>query len=668
MNNYFQQQSFRRFLPTVREALIHELSGCSYSRQTAFLDRYDRTVTELAEAFFSLYGDQADAGAAFHELAVTLAKSWKNRSSTLAKSDALREQNPRWFIERRLNGAVCYVDLWAGTFKELEKKIPYLTSLGINYLHLMPVFNMPREENDGGYAVSSYRETAPGLGTFNQLKKLLNALRKGGILTVLDFINNHTSDEHPWAKAAVNGEVPYNDFYYLFEDRTMPNRFEPALREIFPEVRRGSFTYNETMHRWVWTTFHNYQWDLNYRNPHLLAAIIAEMLHLANAGVDILRLDAVPFTWKEEGTSCENLEQAHTLIRILNRCAIIAAPGLLFKSEAIVHPDDVIRYVTPEKCQLSYNPTLMATLWESLATRSTRLLQASIRRRFHLPENTSWVNYVRSHDDIGWTFSDDDARELGLDPTGHRDFLNRFYCGLFNGSFARGLSFQYNPENGDRRICGTTASLCGIEEGLRRGDEAYTMDGVNRLLLMYGISCSIGGIPLLYLGDEWAVLNDMSFLEDPGKASDHRWVHRVSMDWARATLPVGSSVGSLGSSVGSPSPTSHRDPQTDAAIIIFEKIRRMFQIRKEWGVFSENQVQVVDHPDPAILLYCKGSADSQVCVAANFSEEEKVLGDELAQIFRGHGMMDLLSGECWEGGQSVHLYNYDIRWFTKSPD
>ena len=683
----FETQSRQRLLRHAREQLEKRKPGLINPKNRPFFVRFDANAPLLLDTLLTLYGNQADFSHAFVQLCTTLAESWVERPGDLQTLDAKREQSPGWFVSETMAGAVCYVDLWAGSFEGLEKKIPYLQSLGITYLHLMPVFQTPEPENDGGYAVSSYRDTAPHLGTFDGLRRLLRRLREAGMVTVLDFINNHTSSDHLWARKAAEGEYPFTEFYYLFEDQVWPDRFGRTLREIFPEVRRGCFSFHEEMQRWVWTTFHNYQWDLNYRNPHLFAAMTAEMLHLANAGADILRLDAVPFVWKQEGTSCENLDEAHTLIEALNLCARIAAPGLLFKSEAIVHPDDVIRYVTPKKCQLSYNPTVMATMWEALATRNTALLRKSIRHRFGLPEGTSWVNYVRSHDDIGWTFSDEDAYAEGMDPVGHRSFLNQFYSGQFEGSFAKGATFQYNPENGDMRICGTAASLCGIEKALDLEDEAWLRDGVARLLLLYGIAFSIGGIPLLYLGDEWASLNDDTYKQDPAKRLDSRWVHRSRMNWDRAERLMGLQDG-FGDRLGELDVTDshlastqdhtslqddtsmqdHTSMQDRASMSVFHQLQRMLRIRASQPAFAENKIDLSDLEDPALLLYRKGEGEQEIWVAANFSEQVRTLPSgsltSTKDTVEHHTYTDLLSNELVSRGDGIPLGPCQIRWLV----
>jgi len=431
-------------------------------------------------------------------------------------------------------GAVCYVDRFAGDLAGLVAKLDYLTELGVTYLHVMPPYQTPPGGSDGGYAVSTYRHTDPALGTIDDLSALATACRERGITLVLDVVCNHTADDHPWAMQARAGRDGFDDFYFIYPDRSMPDRWEATLREIFPDTRHGSFTEIDGL-GWVWTTFHSFQWDLDYRNPQVFAAMLGEMLFLANLGADVLRLDAVPFLWKEEGTSSENLPQVHHLLKAWRALFRIVAPGVVFKSEAIVHPDDVRSYMGPDECELSYNPVFMVGLWEALATGSSRLLAETARRRIDTPPGSGWVNYLRSHDDIGWGFADEDAAAVGLDGFEHRQWLNRFYTGEDEGSWARGLPFQFNPDNLDMRISGTTASLCGIESAVAAADAGLLDLAERRMTALLALMMAMPGIPLIYLGDEIGTLNDHSYRDDPESASDTRWAHRPRFDWDRAS-------------------------------------------------------------------------------------------------------------------------------------
>ena len=487
---WFETQSRRtldRLLPRLEERYRAKRGRMTADQWRTFTQRLDAHFPRLFKLLYRVYGQQYDFFYYLEELLNVAARMWLARSDELKALDGAREQNPQWFQSNQMLGGVCYVDLFAGDLNGLRSKIPYFKELGLTYLHLMPLFRCPEGNNDGGYAVSSYREVDPKLGTIDQLRDLASELRANGISLVLDFVFNHTSDEHTWAVQARSGDREFQDYYRMFPDRTMPDAYERNLREIFPDEHPGAFTYFPDIERWVWTTFHTFQWDLNYANPAVFNAMAEEMLALANVGVEVLRLDAVAFIWKQLGTGCENLPEAHILIQAFNAVARIAAPAMLFKSEAIVHPDEVVKYIGPDECQLSYNPLLMALLWNSLATREVRLLSHSLRSRFKIPTGCAWVNYVRCHDDIGWTFSDEDAAVLGVNGYDHRQFLNAFYTGRFEGTFARGLPFQENPKTGDCRISGTCASLAGLEKALNEETEVEVELALRRILLIHGV-------------------------------------------------------------------------------------------------------------------------------------------------------------------------------------
>ena len=591
-------------------------------------DRLHQYLPRLTELYFDLYNGCIEAYPQFFNLIETMTENWVKRDTYLKASDRDRLANPDWFCSNQMIGAVCYVDLFAGDLSGIRKKLPFFKELGITYLHLMPLFKCPEGNNDGGYAVSSYREVDEKLGTAQQLRKLAQEFREAGIALAVDFVFNHTSDEHEWALKAKAGDPVYQNYYWMFDDRSVPDRYESSLREIFPDEHPGAFTWFEDIHKWVWTTFHSYQWDLNYHNPQVLSAIADEMLHLANMGVDILRLDAVAFIWKQMGTVCESLPQAYKLVEVFNLIARISAPSLLFKSEAIVHPDEVIRYIDPALCRLSYNPLLMALMWEALATRETKLLSASMRGRFNLPEHTSWVNYIRCHDDIGWTFSDEDAGRLWINGYPHRQFLNSFYTGKFEGSFAKGLPFQENPHTGDCRISGMLASLAGLEKALAENNETEIQYSLDRIQLLFGIIMFIGGMPLIYLGDEIGELNDYSYTEDPDKKDDSRWVHRVHYDW---------------------NAWKKRNDENTVAGTLWNRIKNLIAIRKSHPVFSVQNIEVPLEYNQHIFTFIKRSENETVHVVVNFSEHRVQLPASVFNCF-DNAPTDLLTGKEYPYG------------------
>ncbi|MEN6580725.1 MAG: alpha-amylase family glycosyl hydrolase [Anaerolineaceae bacterium] len=596
-------------LPRLEQDLDFSIQNDPQAWQ-AFTQHLETHFDHLFQLYYLLYGKHYDMLYHLENLLKSMAQASFERPADLRELDRQREQNPLWFQSNQMLGGVCYVDLFAGNLEGIRAKIPYFKELGLTYLHLMPLFKMPERENDGGYAVSSFREVHPPLGTMTELAQLSRDLRAEGISLVLDLVINHTSDEHEWALKAKAGDPDYRDMYFIFPDRTVPDLYEKNLREIFPDEHPGAFTWFEDIKSWVWTTFHSYQWDLDYSNPVVFNRMSEEMLFLANQGVEIFRLDAVAFIWKKLGTSCENLPEAHTILQGFNAITRVVAPSILFKSEAIVHPDEVIKYISPVECQLSYNPLLMALLWNSLATREVNLLSQALEERFDLPQGTAWVNYVRCHDDIGWTFSDEDAARLGINGYDHRRFLNEFYRGRFTGSFARGVPFQENPKTGDCRISGTCASLAGLEKALTEEGPEEVELAIKRILLLHFVVMTAGGIPLIYLGDEIATLNDYGYLEDPKHKNDSRWVHRLGADPERYSQ------------------------RTDANTLpgrVFQHMRELIELRKSLSGLAGGKLEVIDTRNGSVLGFVRLNQGERLLILANFSEREHAIPERVVQ-------------------------------------
>ena len=616
-NHFFEREvrkSLQRLLPRLEQTLKKNISKDPQGWKQ-FTTRLQKNFPALFNLYFEIYNNRYDFFYHLEDLLISIARSWFNRPFDLRELDDVREKNPLWFQSNQMLGGVCYVDLFANDLEGVKSKIPYFKELGLTDLHLMPLFKAPEGENDGGYAVSSYRDVHPPLGTMEQLASLACEFRRAGISLVVDLVFNHTSDEHLWAERAKAGDDEYADFYRIFPNRQLPDLYEQNLREIFPEEHAGAFTFFSELFNeggWVWTTFHSYQWDLNYANPAVFNRMAEEMLFLANQGVEVLRLDAVAFIWKQLGTGCENLPEAHTLIKAFNAVARIASPSLVFKSEAIVHPDDVVKYISPGECQISYNPLLMALLWNTLATRKTDLLSQALATRFKIHPETAWVNYVRVHDDIGWTFSDEDAAMLGINGNDHRRFLNEFYRGRFTGSFSRGLPFQENLATGDCRISGTCASLAGLEKALHEEGAPEVELAIRRILLIHGIILTVGGIPLIYLGDEVGTLNDYTYRDDPAHERDSRWVHRPRTDWEKY------------------------EKRNDANTVegrVFQGLNMLIDLRKQHEVFAGGELEIIPTENEHVLGFTRIHAGKRAVIFANFSEQPQMVSSRVIEQY-----------------------------------
>lgn len=641
-NDWLREQAaitLERLLPRLTSALKDDPDA------DRFFSRLQPHFPVLFENLLVLYGSHYDFFYHLEQMLMAAAAAFRERTQGLRQLDEQRQANPGWFQLQTMMGGVCYVDRFGGDLQGIAEKIPYFEELGLTYLHLMPLYHTPELNNDGGYAVSSFREVNPAFGTMEDLARLAEHLREHGISLVLDFVFNHTADEHEWAKQAIAGDRQYQAYYLMFDDRTLPDQYQPYLREIFPEHAPGSFTWRQDVQKWVWTTFYPFQWDLNYANPALFTAMLGEMLFLANQGVEVLRLDAVPFVWKQLGTNCENLPQVHNIIHAYNALMRIACPALLFKSEAIVHPRDVRSYIAPDSCQISYNPIMMVSLWEALATRDVRFFTHTLRKQFPLDPRCAWVNYIRSHDDIGWGFADEDAADLNINGFDHRNFLNQFYTGQFPGSFGRGLPFNYNPKNGDMRITGTTASLIGLEDALIREDAIYVENAIKRIHLVYGFCLAAGGIPLLYLGDELAMLNDYTFSADPAKRHDSRWVHRPMFDAVRA---------------------ERRHTPNTVEARVFEGLSKLIRLRKSLDVLANaGDTEFLDSGNAHVAAFARHGG--QLVVLGNFSDDPQSVDIHLLGMQGAwHDLFSdaRMTGNLADGAHLIALEPYQLVWLV----
>jgi amylosucrase len=643
-------------VPELRPAVEREaLTRLGATEADAFLTRLDQLTPDILEPLGQVYGTDADKLAA--ELVLDALDAAASRPQPQRLLDRRREIDPAWFQRSEMIGYVCYADRFADSLPGVRRHLDYLAELGVTYLHLMPVLRPRDGENDGGYAVADYDAIDPRLGTMTDLQALADDLHERGMVLCIDLVLNHTAAEHSWARKALAGEPEsesepgYREMYLIYPDRAEPDRYERTLPEVFPDTAPGSFTQVPGL-GWVWTTFHEYQWDLNYANPAVFRAMLGTMFALANRGIDVLRLDAAPFLWKRMGTDCQNQPEAHYLVQAFRALTRLAAPGLILKAEAIVSPEKLVPYLgghdrfRPE-CDLAYDNQLMVMLWSTLATRDVRLAEAALSRRRPAPGPTSWVTYVRCHDDIGWAVSDADAGTVGLDGFAHRRFLSDFYASGFPGSFARGAMFQDNPATGDSRISGSAASLCGIEAALDAADPGALAAAIRRLESMYAVAFSFGGIPLIYMGDELALRNDARWAQDPAHAHDNRWLHRPLMDWDAA---------------------ARRHDQASIEGRVFAAIRGLSDARRSLlALRSGGRTELLPTENPSVLAYRRVHPRSAPFLAlTNFSDVTQAVDAgiiaraglyEPAHVHSSTGQLSISAGR-------IELAPWSFLWLT----
>lgn len=499
--------------------------------------RLERSRRDLFDMLEGLYGRHPDYAVFRNRLEDAMRAAWARRPRDLKWLDMKRDLEPDWFQRPDMVGYVFYIDRFAGDLSGVLSKIDYLEELGVNYVHFMPCLKSRPGESDGGYSVMDYRAINPAYGTMKDFERVAKTLRERGISLCVDMVLNHTAQEHAWAKAARKGDRDKQDYYLLYDDRTLPDAYERTLWETFPDTSPGNFTFNDTLQKWVWTTFNSHQWDLNWANPQVFLEIAEIMFFLANKGVDVLRLDAVAFMWKRMGTLCQSEPEVHMILQALRAACRVVCPAVIHLEEAIVGPQDMLPYLgrgvhDGKEGNLAYHNSLMVQFWSALAARDTALMTHVMGT--HFPEvlnNATYATYIRCHDDIGWAITEEDAEAVGVTGPGHRAFLSDFYEGIFPGSFARGALFGVNEKTGDKRMSGSFASLAGLERALDEGDAAGVDRAVARINLGHTLIAGYGGIPLIYMGDEIAMLNDYGYRDDTDHAHDSRWLHRPKMDW-----------------------------------------------------------------------------------------------------------------------------------------
>jgi len=505
-------------------------------KDKAFAQRFFSHLDKIESLFNEIYVGTTKRNAAFNDLLNSLILHYQQRPLAFKNKDEQKAKQAHWFLSNQITGMSLYVDRFAGNLKGLNQKLSYFKELGVNFLHLMPLFESPAGESDGGYAVSNFRKVDAKFGTNEDLENLVQKMNQEQMYLMLDMVFNHTSQQHEWAQKAKAGDKYYQDFFHCFDNRDLPNQFDQSMPEIFPETAPGNFTYIPKMNQWVMTVFHHYQWDLNYSNPDVLVAMLDNVLFAANIGVDFLRIDAPAFIWKQLGTSCQNLPQAHTLLRLLKQCVQVASPGMALLGEAIVAPYEIIKYfgtneTIAEECDVAYNATQMALQWDALATGDTRVMRAAQDPMMQKPYGCTWITYTRCHDDIGLAYDDTMIEQAGFNAYQHRTYLKNYFAGVQAGSPSAGALFSVNPKTGDARISGSLASLCGLEKGIEWKNEIEIENALKKIILMQAHSMFMGGIPMLFYGDELAYTNDYSYLQDAGKNYDNRWMHRPIIDW-----------------------------------------------------------------------------------------------------------------------------------------
>jgi amylosucrase len=609
---------------------------------------YIRMMTNAAavhDLYNNIYGAHAQGKALFNNLLEGIIQAYLKRPAALKNKDDRKAEEGSWFLSNHITGMSLYVDRFCGTINKLGNKLDYFEKLGVNFLHLMPLFESPAGKSDGGYAVSNFKKIDERFGTLNNLVTLQQKMEEKGMYLMIDIVLNHTSSQHEWAVKAKQGDKHYQDYFYMFDDRAIPDEYDKTMPDIFPESSPGNFAYLPECNKWVMSVFHDYQWDLNYTNPVVFLEMLDVIFFYANLGVDILRVDAPAFIWKQLGTSSQNLPQAHLLLRLIKQCILIATPGMAILGEAIVAPTEIIKYFgtgefTAKECDFAYNATQMALQWDMLATGDTRVMLAAQPELLKKPYGTSWITYTRCHDDIGLGYDDDMIRVAGYDAYQHRNFLQDYYSGKYKGSMATGALFSANPKTGDARISGSLASLCGLEKAVAESNPEAITIAIKKILLMQAHSFFLGGIPMIFYGDEACYTNDYTYLNDPGKNYDNRWMHRPIINWKKNKL------------IDKPGTVEN---------IVFTGTEKLITLRKKIKAFADHKnLSWLNSYNIHVAGYSRTYQDQVIYCLFNFSSQVAYLNQAAIET---NFTKDNVFTDHWTG----HNYQADNGYFVIEP-
>lgn len=585
-----------------------------------------------------LYMELYDNTSMFAELCDNLFQFYEERKEELKKQDLYREQHTGWYKQNDMLGMMFYIDNFAGNMAGVEEKLDYLEQSNVNYIHLMPFLETPEGRSDGGYAVSDFRKVQEKLGTMEDLESLTAACHKKHMNVCMDFVMNHTSEEHEWAKKARQGDGEYMSRYFFYDNDSIPNMYEKTVPQVFPTTAPGNFTWLPDAGHYVMTSFYPYQWDLNYKNPRVFNEMMYNFLYLANRGIDIIRIDAVPYIWKELNTQCRNLKQVHTIVRMMRIISEIVCPGVLLLGEVVMEPEKVVPYfgtVEKPECHMLYNVTTMATTWHTVATRDVSLLKKQLDIVNGLPKEYVFLNYLRCHDDIGWGLDYDSLQCEGIGERSHKQYLNNYFQGYEGASNSRGELYNADPVTGDARFCGTTASMCGIEKAGFERDEEAMEKAIQLDVMLHAYMFMQSGIPVLYSGDEIGQVNDYTYKESPNKREDSRYIHRGAMNWNLA---------------------EKIKDKTSVEGRIFQRLNTLEKIRKTEKVFvCQADTWTIDTNDSSILCIGRHYEGEKIIGIFNFSECDKT-----AWINETDGMYtDMLSGSQMKAsGVKIPAYRF----------
>ncbi len=468
-----------------------------------------------------------------------------------------------------------------GDLPGLTQKLDYLKNLGINCLWLLPIYPSPLK--DDGYDIADYYNVYPGYGSLDDFKALVDAAHERGIRVITDLVLNHTSDQHPWFKAArEDPDSPYRD-YYVWSDTD--KKYQDA-RIIFLDTEVSNWTWDEKAGMYFWHRFYSSQPDLNFDNPEVQQEMIHIMKFWLDMGVDGFRADAVPYLFEREGTNCENLPETHLYLKKIRRFINENYPDRVLLAEANQWPEDVVPYFGDgtDEFHMGFHFPLMPRIFMALRKEDRTPLEWILKRTPPLSEFCQWCIFLRNHDELTLEMVTEEEREWMWD--------------------------EYAPEPRMRLNLGIRRRLAPLLDNDRRKIEL-----ANSLLF------TMPGSPIIYYGDEIGMGDDIWLYDRNGVRTPMQWEDSPSAGFSQAEAEKFYSPVISNETFG-PAQINVADQQADPDSL-FNLIRHMIAVRKQHRAFGWGTLEWVPDNLPgyltAVAAYLRSYGTSRLLIVNNLS-------------------------------------------------
>ncbi len=507
-----------------------------------------------------------------------------------------------------------------GDIQGLTSKLDYFQELGVDCLWVMPTYPSPLK--DDGYDIADYYGIHPDYGTLGDFKDFLDGAHRRGIKVITDLVLNHTSDQHPWFQAArADRNSPYRDYYVWSDD---PNKYNDA-RIIFVDIEKSNWTWDEAAGQYFWHRFYSSQPDLNYDNPAVRAEMLKVIQFWLDMGVDGFRVDAVPYLFEREGTTCENLPETHAYIKEIRRFIDTNYEGRILLSEANQWPVTVRTYMGDgDEFHLAFHFPIMPRIFMALQRRERSALEWALENTPPIPGNCQWCTFLRNHDELTLEMVTPEERSWMWD--------------------------EYAPYQRMR-----------LNLGIRRRLAPLLGNDPRRILLANSLLFTLPGSPVIYYGDEFGMGDNIWLPDRTGVRTPMQWDNSLNAGFSSAQpeklyAPIVNDE--LFSQNKINVEQARKNPQS-----LWHTICKMVAVRKQYKVFGWGDFQWVDCPNQAVAAYARAFEGRQILVVNNLSNRQQD-----AHLASAAPLVDLLSGAAFtpqDGVLNLALEPYGCRWLMK---